>query len=167
MTIPWGLLEPVLIWGSQVHFMNSGWSYEVAVMKNGSMLDCCRWWIHHFFRSVTYSSIMTIESSLILMPGFWLMSWENGFSPTMSGEGNKGSGNFLDGRKGMKHSLKKKSWRNKKHRCSSEEGEDDFLRGKSQPNGRTQSRPGKVGKLGWKTISEKKPWDSRKKILIS
>lgn len=66
----------------------------------------------------------------------------------MSGEGNKGSGNFLDGRKGMKHSLKKKSWRNKKHRCSSEEGEDDFLRGKSQPNGRTQSRPGKVGKLG-------------------
>lgn len=65
----------------------------------------------------------------------------------MSGEGNKVSGNLLDRSKGMKHSLKKKSCRNKKHRCSSEEGED-FLREKSQPNGRTQSRPGKVGKLG-------------------
>lgn len=46
----------------------------------------------------------------------------------MSGEGNKDLGNFLDKSKGMKHSLKKKSGRKKKHRHSFKEGKCDFLR---------------------------------------
>lgn len=68
--------------------------------------------------------------SLILVPGFWVTSQENGFSPIMSGEANKDSHNFLDRKRGMKHLLKKMSRRNKKHRRSSEEGKDDFLRDK-------------------------------------
>lgn len=48
----------------------------------------------------------------------------------MPGEGNKVFGNFLDRSKKMEHLLKKKSWRNKKHRQSSEEGINNFLREK-------------------------------------
>lgn len=68
--------------------------------------------------------------SLILMPLFWTGSQENRFSPIMPGEGNKIFGNFLDRSKRLKLLLKKKSWRNKKHRQNSEEGINNFLREK-------------------------------------
>lgn len=83
--------------------------------------------------------------SLILMPGSERRVRRTDFSPMMSGEGNKDFGNFLDKSKGMEHSLKKKSGRQKKQRHSSEEGKRHFLR----ENQMTAPRVGQAELARW------------------
>lgn len=75
----------------------------------------------------------------------------------MSEEGKKDFGNFLGRSKRMKHLLKKKSWRNKKHRRSSEEGKYVFLREKPNLMAGPKAGQGKLASWAEKLFLKRKP----------